>query len=251
MIGKKISVMQPTLFPWVGYFDLIDQSDVFVLYNDVQFAKQSWQTRNRISTPNGILLLTIPTRKCELNTLIQDVLIDTTKDWNSKTFKTLQLNYKRAEHYDVVIEWVEYFLNKSREKLADFNVDFIQEVSEIIGIKTEFKLSSELSVESIDRVQRLISITQKLDGASYLSTTGSFDYLNEEDAAVRFEAENISVLFHHYKPVAYNSGKLPYQPYMSMIDMLFHVGFEAALNTIRAGRHTSFTFDEYKDLKNE
>lgn len=243
-----VAVMQPTLFPWLGYFDLIDQSQDFVLYNDVQFSKQSWQTRNRISSANGILLISIPVKKCGLDTLITEVEIDNSKPWQKKLLKTLHLNYGKAQHFEEVYDWSSQLLSDNYEYLQDLNSRFIIETSKKIGIKTFFHHSSELNIQSTDRVERLIKLTKQFNGNTYLSTTGSYGYLSEENADSRFSENGIALQFHSYKPVTYDTGKLPFEPYMSIFDALFHCGFSGTLDKLREGRNHNLAYKEYTAL---
>lgn len=241
-------VMQPAFFPWAGYFDLMDQSKVFVLYNDVQFVKQGRETRNSISTSNGILQLSIPTLKSPLHTKIEDIQIDKKQHWNNKVLRTLQNNYSKSMYYQEVIEWFSKFLDNDFDKLQDHNIHFICEVADKIGIQTEIVQSSVISVQSIDRIDKLIEITQMYTCSTYLSTTGAFGYLDEGNAAERFRKNNLELVFHNYHPSKYDTGKLPYVPYMSIVDLLFHCGFSQALSVIRTGRKPNYTFQEYKTL---
>ena len=82
--------MQPTYLPWIGYFDLIKQSDIFVFLNDVQFSKQSWQVKNRIKNQGKELMLTIPVKKSKLLTNLDSILIDNSKPWKKKHLKSIQ-----------------------------------------------------------------------------------------------------------------------------------------------------------------
>jgi len=91
----KLVVMQPTYLPWMGLFDLIDQADVFVFYDTVQFEKQSWQQRNRIRTPGGPQWLTVPVYQ-SLGQPITDVRINNTARWRHKHWQSLVTYYRRA-----------------------------------------------------------------------------------------------------------------------------------------------------------
>lgn len=246
-----LALMQPTLFPWLGYFDLIDQSETFVLYNDVQFARRSWQTRNRIPTPNGILLISASTIKCDQSTSIELVELDKTNDWIKKLIKTLQLNYKKAKYFDEVFPWLNEFLLRDFKLLHEFNGTFIREVSQKIGIQSKLVNSSDIAIKSTDRVDRLIEISKLHQVAAYLSTTGSYGYLNDENANDRFANEQIKLLMHNYHPASYDTGKIAFEPYMSIIDALFHCGFNQCINVIRQGRKENYTFDEFKKLQDE
>src|SRR4026209_1395866 len=88
-------IMQPTYLPWLGYFDLIDQSDVFVLLDTVQFEKQTWQQRNRVKTPQGIVWLTVPVLQ-DLDNRIFEVEINNRVDWQRKHRGTIEQSYSRA-----------------------------------------------------------------------------------------------------------------------------------------------------------
>lgn len=243
------AIMQPTMFPWLGYFDLIDQSDVFIFLNDVQFSKQSWQTRNRISTSNGIYLISKTTVKCSIDTQIRDVHLDKNKEWNKKLLKTLQLTYSKSQHFEEVFDWMTFFLEKDFERLEEFTISFIKEVSKKIGISKRFVISSELGLKKNNRVDKLIELNIKQNSSTYLSTVGSFDYLDVEDAQFFFHGNGIDIFFQNYIPQKYDTGKLPFEPYMSILDALFHCGFDYCLSIIKAGRQTSYTFDEYKKIK--
>ena len=93
-----VAIMQPTYLPWLGYFDLIDRSDIFVFLNSVQFDKRSWQQRNRIKTPNGELMLTVPVlTKGKFKQKIYDVEIDKSKNFAKKHFNSISSNYKKSK----------------------------------------------------------------------------------------------------------------------------------------------------------
>ena len=90
----KCAIMQPHYFPWAGYFNLISKVNKFVFLDDVQFSKNSWQSRNQIIINDQKKWIMIPLKKSPLNTNIKDKLIDYSKKWQSKIFKTIIQNYK-------------------------------------------------------------------------------------------------------------------------------------------------------------
>ena len=75
-MGKTCVIMQPTYLPWIGYFDLIIQADIFVFLTDVQFSKQGWQVKNKIKSKESEIMLTVPIKKVPLTTLINKIEID-------------------------------------------------------------------------------------------------------------------------------------------------------------------------------
>lgn len=233
--------MQPTFFPWVGFFDLIDQSNVFVLYNDVQFSKQSWQTRNRISSKNGIVNITLPVQKNKFQSAINNILIDNKKPWAKKLINTLYHTYRKAAFFDEVHIWISAFLEREYTKLNELNISFIELTSRKIGIDTKFICSSDLELLVDDRTERLLFICQNLECNSYLSTKGSMGYLKEDFGVERFADKRIELSFHNYEPENYSTGNLPFEPYMSIVDLMYHLGFKKVLNVIRAGRRLPIT----------
>ena len=228
--------MQPTFLPWIGYFDLIAQVDTFVLYDDVQFAKQSWQTRNRIPTSNGITQLTVPLQNSPLDTLIFDIKIDNSKPWQKKHLKSIFYNYQKAPFFKEIYTFMESFFDHRFEMLSDMHTHFIRSIAQKIGINTVILKSSELEVDKSNRVQRLIDICKKVDAEVYISTSGAYGYMQEENGNVQFTTNNMQLLYHNYQHPTYPTLFKDFTPYMCILDLLFMVGFEGALPIILQGR---------------
>ena len=89
----KLAIMQPYLFPYIGYFQLIHAADLFVLYDDVNFRKQSWINRNKILLNGKDYTFTIPCRGVSSNKLINEVELDKTKDFALNFFKLIHHGY--------------------------------------------------------------------------------------------------------------------------------------------------------------
>ena len=231
--------MQPTFLPWLGYFELINQVDIFVLYDDVQFAKQSWQSRNRIPTANGITFLTIPIKNAPLDTNIKDTVIDNSKPWRKKQLKSLFLNYSKTPFFHEIYPFISILMEKEYDSLSDMHTHFIKEIATKIGITTPIVKSSELNVFSHDRVDRLIDICKHLEASVYLSTKGASVYLLEENGNARFAEKEIDLRYHNYQHPVYPSIFESFTPYMCILDLLFMVGFSAALDIIKAGSRDS------------
>ena len=111
---KILSVMQPTYLPWIGYFNLIKTSDIFVIYNTVQLTKRSWQVRNRIRTKDGDLYLTVPIKKTNKRDSLKilDAEIDYTEDWQRKHLIPISHSYKIPKYFDEVYHVVESCTSK-------------------------------------------------------------------------------------------------------------------------------------------
>jgi hypothetical protein len=242
------SIMQPTFLPWVGYFDLIDSVEKFVFYDDVQFSKQSWQSRNKINTANGIIWLSVPVKKHLLSANINEIEINNISKWKSKLSKTIYFNYKSTEYFDEVYNIIEPILNKTHNKLSDLSIEIITKISLVIGINTTLYKSSELNAIEGDRELRLIEICKILGGDSYLSTQGSSSYIESSNLGGKFIGSPVSLIYQNYNPEIYCQAFGKFEPYMSIIDVLFNEGLNGTLNIIRKGRGQYLTSEMLRGI---
>ncbi len=230
----KIGIMQPTYLPWIGYFDMMDQVDTFVLLDHVQFSKQSWQQRNRIKTPHGLEWLTVPVEvKGKSRQSIVDVRVQTAQ-FAKKHVHALEMHYARAAFGAAVIRELAGLLLREPpwESLAELNVALIGWISRSLGIVTPVVRSSTVAPRG-ERTEALVSICEQLGGTHYLSALGSAEYLLGD--LHFFEARGIPVTFHHYVHPKYTQLYPPFVPYASAIDLLCNEG-PGALAVLRSGR---------------
>ncbi|HEV2397047.1 MAG TPA: WbqC family protein [Candidatus Sulfotelmatobacter sp.] len=235
----RIAICQPTYLPWLGYFDLMDQVDAFVLLDNVQFEKQSWQQRNRIKTPTGLQWLTVPVVfRGRLGQMIRDVEIREV-DFGKTHLRAIELNYGRTRFFTTFFPQVAPLIGEVAEgmRLADLNLRLLQWITGILGIRTELLLASSLGVEG-KRTKLLSEICQKLGAKEYVSPIGSANYLVHE-LRVLNDAE-VDTFFHNYVHPEYEQRFPPFLPFASVIDLIFNEGTRAT-EIIRSGRQASFT----------
>jgi len=101
--NKVMSLMQPTYYPWLGYFNLMKQSDVFVMYNTTQLQKRSWQVRNKIKTSQGETFLSIPVKKTanRNDLMIKDAEILYDNKWNTKHLTSIKQAYSKTPYFEI------------------------------------------------------------------------------------------------------------------------------------------------------
>lgn len=226
--------MQPMYLPWLGYFDLIDQSDVFVFLDTVQFQKQSWQQRNKIRTPKGLEWITVPVLIQErFGQLIKDVEIFPGK-FPEKHIKQVKQNYSRAPYFNSYYdEFAELLRSMSGNvSLCDINIQLIQWLCRKLAMPTRFIRASELGVGG-QKTELLINILKAIGATRYLSPLGSISYLKNDGHW--FSENNISLAFHNYSHAEYNQVYAPFMAFASIIDLLFNEG-DNGMNVIRSGR---------------
>jgi WbqC-like protein family len=234
----RVAISQPTYLPWIGYFDLIDDADQFVLLDNVQFAKQSWQQRNRIKTAAGLQWLTVPVEfRGRLGQQVREVQIREA-DFAKDHLRAVELAYRRApffeKYYPALAERLQ--LVGAGSLLLDLNLELLRWLLKTLGISTPLVLASQLPVTG-KRTELLAAICRHLGAQVYLSPLGACDYLLNELATM--SQAGISVVFQNYAHPEYQQLFPPFVPFASTLDLLFNEG-PRALEVVRSGRRESF-----------
>lgn len=215
-----IGISQPTVFPWLGYFNMIKQCDIFVILDNVKFEKHSWQMRNRIkeisNNKESFTWLRIPTIVRNSNTLIKDVLIDNSQNWKEKHVKSLKINY--GKNYDTV-DFVNKIYEKDWNKLVDFTLESINQTCKFLEISTKIILASELNVEG-KKSYLVYNICKKLGADRYLAAAGSKNYLDNDRKI--FDDNKIIIVYHQYKHPIYKQKGSEFIPNLSILDLIFN-----------------------------
>lgn len=218
-----VAIMQPTYLPWLGYFDLIASSQIFVFLDDVEFSRQSWQQRNRIKTSTGVQWLTVPViRKGRSTQKIKDVLINLNAAFHIKHIKTIKQYYSKAPYWERYSDEFSMILNKQHEYLVELNLDLIGWFCQELGIVTKTIRSSQMNnVENVGKVERLVNICRYLGADHYLSPAGSKDYIDKNNLFIN---SGIKLSYQNYIHPTYYQLFSDFIPNMSAIDLLFNEG---------------------------
>lgn len=218
-----ISVHQPQYLPWLGYFDKIIKSDIFVFLDNVQYKKREFQNRNKIRAKNGWLWLTVAViTKGHFYQKISEVEIDNTQHWQKEHWETIKMYYHSSKYFENYKDFFEKLYNQEWTKLTDLNVTIIKYLIECLEIKTPLLFESELEISG-EATERIINICKKLNADTYLSGIGGKDYLDEE----LMRKEKIRLIYQDFKHPVYLQGYTGFEPYMSAIDLLFNCGPES------------------------
>ncbi len=237
----KVAIAQPTYLPWLGYFDLIDQVDAFVILDNVQFEKQSWQQRNRIKTPTGLQWLTVPVSlRGRFGQLINEVEIRDDEFWR-KHLRAIELNYRRASFFvDFFPELNIKLSGSAGSRLLDLNVGLIAWFMRELQIRTPLLFASRMNVAG-KRTELLANICTSLGATEYISPVGSASYLLREMDLMT--SRSIEVRFHNYEHPRYQQMFPPFIPYASILDLLFNEGGRSP-EIMRSGRRQLLTPDQ-------
>lgn len=222
----KAVILQPSYIPWRGFFDQIYRADVFVFYDDVQYDKRGWRNRNQIKTPGGKQWLTIPvySRGAQIEHLpIDSIRMVWEKPWNQDHLKSILFAYKKAPFFEQYFPLLEQLYGQKDEFLADFTIASTITLARELGIvHTRFLRSSSLNVEG-QKTDRLIAVLQKIGADHYISGPSAKDYIEDD----KFKAAGITLEYMDYAYPEYPQMYPPYDPAVSILDLLFMVGSDA------------------------
>jgi hypothetical protein len=219
---KTVAIHQPNYFPWLGYFFKVARADVFIFLDDAQFTKGGYTNRAKILSLKGERWITVPV-SLHLGDRIHEVKISQ-KDWVRSHLGLLQACYKNAPHFDEVWkELQEIYRGAIQRGLSELNISLVRALCARLGLIREFHLSSHLGVEGKgdERLVRLVGSVAP--GGTYLSGKGGAKYQDPRkfaDAGFGFQYLN----FQHPR---YDQGREGFQEGLSLLDALFHVGFES------------------------
>ena len=214
----KIAIHQPEHLPYYGFFNKMSKADTFIILDDVQFLKNTFQNRNRIKNAKGEQWLTVPIKLEHHSQKINEIKIDNSKDWQKKNLLSIKYNYQKTPYFKQYYPEFEKIYSKKENLLVDFNLNLIKFFIDAFEIKTNIILCSTLNINT-QKTQRLIDICQKTNGLTYLSGNGA-DYLDKDS----FPKNNIKLEINHFTHPIYPQPYGKFLPYMCSLDLLFNCG---------------------------
>ena len=222
----NVVILQPAYIPWRGYFEQIYRADLFIFYDDVQYDKHGWRNRNQIKTAQGKQWLTIPVHSQGVTDgiPIKDVRIDWSKRWPKKHLNALTTSYAKAPFFRSYQPWLASVYEREDEFLADLTIDTTVDLARMLGIKhTKFMRSSEIPNITGQKTDRLIQILGHVGARHYVSGPSARDYIEPE----KFDRAGITLEYIEYDYPEYPQLHPPYDPFVTILDLLFMVGEDA------------------------
>ncbi|MBX7222983.1 MAG: WbqC family protein [Blastocatellia bacterium] len=222
----KVAILQPGYLPWLGFFDQLARVDTFVLYDDVQFTRRDWRSRNRIKTPGvgeGWQWLSVPVKnRGNYHSLIHEIEVDYEQNWVRKHLGAIKAHYGKAPFFKTYFGELEALLEARPARLVDLDVSITRRCAEWLGIATPMVFSSTLTATG-ESTARLVAICRELGATSYLSGNAAQDYLDES----LFAAVGISVEWQNYVHPTYQQQGGDFLPFMCILDLLLNCGPES------------------------
>ena len=219
-LAKKVAIMQPYLFPYLGYFQLINYADTFVFYDDVNYIKQGWINKNSIATANGIVSFVVPLSSQSSFTLIKDTHINKAlyNKWKKKSLRMFAQNYSGAPFLKPVLSLIEEcFNNPDTSTISELSISSVQLVLKYLDIEKDIKISSDqYSNQHLSKWERVIDICKTEEATEYVNPLGGKELYDKET----FAEHNLLLSFLQKKDIHYTKQKGEFQDNLSIIDVL-------------------------------
>jgi hypothetical protein len=232
MASRTLVVLQPGYLPWLGFFDQMRRSTVFVYYDDVQYDKHGWRNRNRIKTPSGALWLTVPVLHAgKGQPLILDALIDQTTDWARKHIRTLRQYYSKAACFSRYMPELEALLERSWTHIVDLDMAVVDLMARWLSLTPAVHRSSALGIGG-DKSERLLNMCRHFGADRYLSGDAAQNYLDVD----LFGRHGVTVEWQNFQHPVYPQLHGPFVPFLSALDLILNCGEESASILERGNR---------------
>ena len=213
----KIGIMQPYFLPYIGYWQLLNAVDKYVIYDDVNYIKGGWINRNRILINKEAKYFNIKLNSASPNKLINEVEVSLDKIYQKKLLKTIEENYKKAPFFNETYPIIKSIIEKEEKNLAKYLEYSIKKICFYLDIKTELLISSNLEKNnSLKGKDKVIEICKKLGGLEYYNAVGGQELYSFEE----FKSNGIELKFLKTEEINYQQFNNEFIPYLSILDVM-------------------------------
>ncbi len=224
----KLAIMQPYFLPYIGYFQLIDAVDVFVVYDNIKYTKKGWINRNRLLQNGTDVMFSLPLKKDSdtLDVVERELAADFNRDKLLNQFKGC---YARAPYFAQTLPLLEEIMRSNENNLFRFIHHAIVRTCQHLGITTEIRVSSDIAIDhSLKSQDKVIALCQALGANTYINAIGGME-LYAPDA---FKAGGLELKFIKSKPFEYAQFANEFVPWLSIIDVLMFNPLDAVRECI-------------------
>ena len=221
-MGKKIAIMQPYLFPYVGYFQLISCVDEFIIFDDVNYIKKGWINRNNFLFHGRKNLYTFPIKKASQNKKIVDIELIEGSEWKEDFLKKIYDNYFSSSEFRVVFPLIEDIVNYNESNLSLFILQSLKKINSFLDIDTKLILSSNIKKNNELKSQdKIIEICKLRSANFYVNAIGGKELYDKN----HFFNNHIALKFIESEIIIYEqiNNKGDFESYLSIVDLLMNV----------------------------
>lgn len=215
----RVAIIQPSFFPWRGYFDIIASADLFIFYDDLQYTKQNWRNRNIIKTQSGPKWLTVPVKTSSLLTPICETLVDYSSTFMDHHLRQVREAYRSAPYVDSALNLVRSTYRVCYPSISELAIASVSNTCSLLGITTPLVKSSDMGVVGA-KTDRLIAILTRVGATTYLSGPSADAYLDKG----LFAAHSIRLEYKNYDYRTYPQLWGEFTGQVSILDLVANVG---------------------------
>jgi len=213
----RIAIMQPYFLPYIGYLQLMNAVDKFVIYDDVNYINKGWINRNRLLVNGKEYLFTVPLKEASQNKLINEIELGNDPQWRTKLLKTIEQAYKKAPYYATVLGIIEKIVNLEAQTISQLIVGSLGILKQHLAIPTQLVLSSTMYQNSHLKAQaRILDICLQEKATQYINPIGGVALYDK----TIFAKEGVQLNFIKSKPVEYQQLKSEFVPWLSVVDLM-------------------------------
>ena len=220
----KVAVLQSNYIPWRGYFDIINDVDLFIFYDEVQYTKNDWRNRNQVYSRQGLSWISVPV-EYSFGQKIIEAKIKNNLNWQQDNWNKLENAYRLAPYWNLYKDFFyDVYFNKKWEYLYQLNRYLIEYISNnYLGIETKFADSRDFASAG-QRSEKLLSLLLSAKTDVYISGPAAKCYLDENE----YKKAGIEVIWKDYSGYPeYKQVREPFEPSVSIVDLLFNLGNDA------------------------
>lgn len=217
-MSKKIAIMQPYFFPYIGYFQLINSADEFIIYDNIKYTKKGWINRNRILSNGKDSLLTLPIKKDSdfLNVVDRQLSSGWEKE-RTKILNQIVNSYRKSPHFGSAFDVIEKSILCANTNLFDFIHYGLLQINDYLGIKTKIIKSSDVCIDhSLKSKDKVVEICKNRNASIYINPIGGTSLYQKEE----FKDNGLDLYFIKSNPVLYKQFTEDFIPWLSIIDVM-------------------------------
>ena len=213
----KLAIMQPYFFPYLGYWQMLNAVDKFVIYDDVNFIKGGWINRNNMLINGTSHLFTLPLLETSSYKLINEIKITNNDKQKQKLLKSFEMSYSRAPYKNIVLELINDIVMQRENSLHFFLKYQFEKVFEYLNINTDILISSNIEkAEALHGQDRVIDICKRLNTIQYINAIGGQNLYNKKV----FAKNCIQLNFIKMNEIKYKQFNNEFVPNLSIIDVM-------------------------------
>jgi hypothetical protein len=212
----RLAIMQPYFMPYIGYWQLMEAVDAFVVYDRIKYTKKGWINRNRMLLNGDAATFSLPLAQGSDQLLVSERELAPSFD-RRKLLAQFEGTYRRAPQFDALRPWLQDVVLDPANNLFDYLWQSIVKVRDRLGLTTRLIVSSEVPHdESLKAQDKVLAICKALGATTYINAIGGLE-LYEREA---FAARGVELRFHKASPFEYAQFGAPFVPWLSIVDVL-------------------------------